>query len=705
MAGSSLAARLETRRSILERQRMHSRGHGGRGGGDRDRGRGRGRGWGRGGRSGRTQKYNGSGRGNNAYHNGGGRGNSKGNVDHAVHMSLIESTGTSTPTSFTVAVQGCSHGELDSIYDELESYQSSTNHTIDVLLCCGDVQTLRNLDDMHCLNVPPRYKVMGDFHAYYSGRKVAPILTIVIGGNHESSNYLQELHFGGWLAPNIYYLGAAGVVSLCKSRKMPSGHAVISTLRIAGISGIYNTRHYRLGRYEVPPYNADSLRSVYHTREVDIRRLRGMSIAAGINYLGCSTQIDIMMSHDWPRGIAYHGDLPRLLQRKPFFRRDIETGELGSPANEELLNALRPRYWFAAHLHVKFEALVRHNNSAANNTGNGVIAVEQSSVDTNEIEGNRIFKQMIDSTEIRETTTEFVGLESNNGICPTSSNVETLTEQMTRFLSLDKCLPKRRHIQITHLEPSSSDVVVECDNIEPAVSLTTAGGACDKAWLEYDATWLAILRRTHEWTNPTRNVIVTDGHDEPITKDEIDDVVERVRQKNGDGCTNFGMSPLAIHQNFVMTVPPFDPSLGIRLSGTPPPMMGNPQTDILMDILGLEHRITVPYAGSGPLSSSQKQPLIESGVMRCDVTNNMNSDDTNEIDLDDDQDNVCDFVANDAESTAKCNENEIGFNAVNKLSGDRRNFTSDDVGSDAVYLSPFPDSAANEAKKARTDNS
>lgn len=28
---------------------------------------------------------------------------------------------------------------------------------------------------------------------YYIGEKVAPLLTIVIGGNHEASNYLWEL--------------------------------------------------------------------------------------------------------------------------------------------------------------------------------------------------------------------------------------------------------------------------------------------------------------------------------------------------------------------------------------------------------------------------------------------------------------------------------------------------------------------------------
>lgn len=42
-------------------------------------------------------------------------------------------------------------------------------------------------------------------------KKKAPVLTIFIGGNHEASNHLQELPYGGWVAPNIYYLGESSI--------------------------------------------------------------------------------------------------------------------------------------------------------------------------------------------------------------------------------------------------------------------------------------------------------------------------------------------------------------------------------------------------------------------------------------------------------------------------------------------------------------
>jgi len=66
------------------------------------------------------------------------------------------------------------------------------------------------------------------------------------------------------------------------------------------------------------------------------------------------------MSHDWPRGIYHFGNISGLLRRKRFLAAEIEDGTLGSAPTEELLYQLKPDYWFAAHLHVKFAAIVDH---------------------------------------------------------------------------------------------------------------------------------------------------------------------------------------------------------------------------------------------------------------------------------------------------------------------------------------------------------
>lgn len=72
-------------------------------------------------------------------------------------------------------------------------YERVNETRVDVLLLCGDFQAIRNERDLHCLAVPAKYRRLGDFHRYYSGEKEAPILTLVIGGNHEASNYMWEL--------------------------------------------------------------------------------------------------------------------------------------------------------------------------------------------------------------------------------------------------------------------------------------------------------------------------------------------------------------------------------------------------------------------------------------------------------------------------------------------------------------------------------
>ena len=515
-----------------------------------------------------------------------------------------------------VAIQGCSHGELDRIYATLLAREGPP---IDLLICCGDFQAIRNVADLETISVPAKYRDIGTFWRYYSGQTRAPIPTIFIGGNHEASAHMQELFYGGWVAPNIYYLGAAGVVRF-------------GGLRIGGISGIYKSNDYRKGHFERPPYDRRSLKSVYHVRSAEVYRMKCLRARAGPKNGSPSVRkpIDIMLSHDWPRGIEQHGNTEALLRKKSFFRQEVEDNNLGSPPNEELMNAIKPTWWFSAHLHVKFEATVNHRRvEAVDAAPSASIGLVPSQV-AGEAGSARSSKEMLEKRVARfeeRQFTNFVGLESLP--CPTSDSLPDLTEQMTRFLSLDKCLPRRQHLHILNVL-----VEEECDDDRES---NESDGKNAVNQLEYDLEWLAIVKKTHKLTQANPSFV--DVPNEPVTvsEEEIEDVRSRFHKRhldtsleNASSNTNF----LAIPQNFRVTAPPHNvpgsniPPLGGRL-------VGNPQTDELLGVIGLEHVITVPFSGT---SDSVPPPQPAPPRQQVSFAARSSNPDENEIDLDEEAD-------------------------------------------------------------------
>ena len=314
-----------------------------------------------------------------------------------------------------IAIEGCAHGELDKIYESIEYIENHENIKIDLLICCGDFQSVRNYADMVSMAVPPKYQEMKDFCHYYTGQKKAPVLTLFIGGNHEAANYLWELPYGGWVAENIFYLGYAGVVNF-------------AGFRIGGLSGIYKNRDYYKGHFESPPFNEDTKRSFYHVRSIDVARLK----------LLVDEPIDIFLSHDWPKNIYNHGDAEQLMRFKPFLRNEIKNNILGSDAAEDVLNTLKPKYWFSGHMHAKFSAIVEHE-----------------------------------------------------------------TGETTKFLALDKCLPKRNFLQILDFGPATEEPV-----------------------LKYDAQWLTVLKTTNEmFSNSCKPTFLTELSEEYKPRvEQIDEV-------------------------------------------------------------------------------------------------------------------------------------------------------------------------------------
>lgn len=291
-----------------------------------------------------------------------------------------------------IAVQGCCHGELNKVLEQVCKIHEE--NPLDLLLILGDFQSIRDETDLQSLSVPPKYQRMGDFHEYYMNDEFKlPCMTVFIGGNHESMRHLMLLPHGGYVAPNLFYMGYSNVLWY-------------RGVRIGGLSGIWKRWDYEKVRptweeLEKTESWAKRKKELYHVRRTEVEPLEKIQ-----------QPVDIFMSHDWPNGVAYHGDLRALLNKKPFFEKDIQQRQLGSPVSWQLLRQLKPRWWLSAHLHVRYEAVVKHGKRKVTNE--------------NELELD------LSDEEKEEEPSE------------------------TRFLALDKCLPRRRWLEVIEVDADES---------------------------------------------------------------------------------------------------------------------------------------------------------------------------------------------------------------------------------------------------------
>lgn len=529
--------------------------------------------------------------------------------------------------TFNIVFEGCCHGSLNEIYARI----IALNKPVDLVLIGGDFQAVRAFSDLQCMSVPPKYRQLGDFKKYYDGHARAPFLTIFIGGNHEASNYLQELYYGGWVAPNIYYLGAAGALTFKNG------------LRIAGLSGIYNARDYKAFRTETVPYNNQSLRTIYHIRDHEVDKLKMMQ----------SQRVDVMMSHDWPAGIEHYGNLKELLQKKKFFKQDIERGELGSPPAMEILQTVKPGHWLSAHLHVKFTAKVRHIEKK-NKKKKANARVNEDEIMLDDLPLTNADEIVLDGAENpdeieldeAENPNEIVldGTESPTEIelgsagnpeeirlevGPTESKAnkdeidlgldmemapevseaaQTLKSSApqstpsnkphfhaTQFLALDKCLPRRHFleyltIKVPETQSASKASPQKKRRRSSTGSNSSSGGVPTTRYhsdLAYDPEWLAITKTMNPFF-PHPDSKTPDWKSEEIRK-ALEENREWVKLNIVD------KSMLAVPLNFKR-----DDTLQKEPRNARPRFLRNEQTDRFCSLLGIENQVLVQQGVSAP---------------------------------------------------------------------------------------------------------
>ncbi|KAK9374818.1 lariat debranching enzyme, C-terminal domain-containing protein [Lipomyces chichibuensis] len=538
-------------------------------------------------------------------------------------------SGPTLKSMVNIAFEGCCHGELDKIYKSLQKLSVP----IDLLIIGGDFQAARNWRDLNCMAVPAKYHRLGDFHAYYSGKTVAPILTLFIGGNHEASNYLWELYYGGWVAPNIYYVGAGNILNF-------------GGVRIGGLSGIWKEGDYYKGHFERVPYTEGTKRSIYHVRQYDVLKLYQVS-----------EQVEIMVSHDWPAGVEHFGRLNELLTKKKFLKSDIDNKALGSPPAMSLLGRIRPRCWLSAHLHVKYAAIVKHKQtgestivrtgqanpmtecvrqisttimpkegSAENargvrigiddvmpTTADGAVPntyanedeieidifsgeeasrcpstddkslVEESDGDQHnlaiEVPGQVLTTSLVRQIEAlpEERANAISDLTTSARLVPIEDEAATRHTEITkrdsgftetRFLALDKCLPRREFLQVIQVPTQER--------------IGTAHQLC------YDPEWLAITKATEPYMSldERQPKLFATATEQEVLEESIRKAREWV-QKN-----IVEVGKLEIPSNFVHTAP-FSQSddSSMRTAKFQPIEYNNAQTQDFCDLLGIPNRI------------------------------------------------------------------------------------------------------------------
>lgn len=458
------------------------------------------------------------------------------------------------------------------------------------------------------MSVPLKYREIGDFHEYYSGKRKAPYLTLFVGGNHEASNHLWELYHGGWVAPNIYYLGAANIVRF-------------GPFRIAGLSGIWKGYDYNKPHHERLPYSQDDLKSIYHVRELDVRK-----------FLQVRTQVDVGISHDWPRGVEWMGDWKNLFAKKDQFEAEARAGTLGSSAAKYVMDRLRPPYWFSAHMHCKFSAIVNHAKDESPSAFSKPEAHEHSSTEANgslksiqidrdndggalaqpdktkggahsrnddeidlDLEDDEIAQsrqqkvsQDIDQTQPTEQTQQEDSIpESVRAQLPASFTKPAQNKQAfpishppgifnttTHFLALDKCLPNRKFLQILTIDPINPSTETPSSNSDPPYHLSY-----DKEWLAITRVFASdlILGDPSSPTPPNKG----EAFYQPLIAAE-EAWVEKNLAKKG---------LMKIPENFEITAPVYDPTVGIKTQEQPKEYT-NQQTVAFCELLGIENKFS-----------------------------------------------------------------------------------------------------------------
>lgn len=227
--------------------------------------------------------------------------------------------------SLLIAAVGDIHGRFHRVETWLEALEAAHGRPVDVVLAVGDVEAFRRPDD-HRRKAAKR-TMPAEFAEYADGSRRVRRPLYFIGGNNEDFEALHDAPEGFELAPDVHYLGRAGLRELYG-------------LRVGYLSGIHAPRFFE--QPLLRPRTLDTAKQAGYFRHAEVERVAALR------------DVDLLLVHEWPRGLV-----PRLREGElPPGGRPLPSSWVGNPITRRVIESVRPQWVLCGHSHRAFAATV-----------------------------------------------------------------------------------------------------------------------------------------------------------------------------------------------------------------------------------------------------------------------------------------------------------------------------------------------------------